>query len=117
MFQSYFSTKGAFETGLGMCLISEIASKHGFQLRAKSTKGEGTMFRISCRTARAESMHGTSVACLHGCKPFSAFGDALEVAFEPKTPLPKTAYSEKGFPNASTAVLGGRLTCPTTSQG
>lgn len=46
VFRPFFTTKGSAGTGLGLWLSSEIAHKHGFHLKARSSVGRGTTFQV-----------------------------------------------------------------------
>ncbi|MEW6337052.1 MAG: PAS domain-containing sensor histidine kinase [Acidobacteriota bacterium] len=47
VFTSFFSTKGAGGTGLGLLLTRKIVQQHGGTITFESTPGQGTVFRLS----------------------------------------------------------------------
>jgi PAS domain S-box-containing protein len=47
VFTSFFSTKGAGGTGLGLLLTRKIVQQHGGSITFESTPGSGTTFRLS----------------------------------------------------------------------
>ncbi|RPH95653.1 GAF domain-containing sensor histidine kinase [candidate division KSB1 bacterium] len=53
VFQPYFTTRGnAGGTGLGMCIVQNVAENHGARLELKSQFGEGTEIRLTFPTAK-----------------------------------------------------------------
>jgi signal transduction histidine kinase len=51
-FTSFFTTKGAGGTGLGLLITRKIVQQHGGTITFESTPGQGTLFRLSFPRAR-----------------------------------------------------------------
>jgi signal transduction histidine kinase/tetratricopeptide (TPR) repeat protein len=47
IFDPFYSTKGERGTGLGLCLCQQIAERHGGEIHAESTLGEGTVVSVN----------------------------------------------------------------------
>ena len=51
IFTLFFSSKGSKGTGLGLYVAREIIRQHGGEIRAESTPGAGTSFKITVKSA------------------------------------------------------------------
>jgi PAS domain S-box-containing protein len=58
VFTSFFSTKGAGGTGLGLLLTRKIAQQHGGTITFESTPGQGTIFRLTFPRERLPRLAG-----------------------------------------------------------
>ncbi len=52
IFEPFFSTKGADNSGLGLAVIRGIILRHGGNIKVDSTVGEGTVFTVSLPSAQ-----------------------------------------------------------------
>ena len=66
VFTSFFSTKGAGGTGLGLLLTRKIAQQHGGTITFESTPGSGTTFRLSFPRDRLPRLAETGEAAGRG---------------------------------------------------
>ena len=46
LFRMFFSTKGAFGTGLGLLVCHKVATEHGGAISVDSTPGQGSVFTV-----------------------------------------------------------------------
>jgi signal transduction histidine kinase len=60
-FTSFFSTKGAGGTGIGLLLTRKIVQQHGGTIVFESAPGQGTTFRLSFPRARLPKPTGDEV--------------------------------------------------------
>jgi PAS domain S-box-containing protein len=60
-FTSFFSTKGAGGTGIGLLLTRKIVQQHGGTIAFESAPGQGTTFRLSFPRARLPKPTGDEV--------------------------------------------------------
>jgi PAS domain S-box-containing protein len=65
VFTSFFSTKGAGGTGLGLLLTRKIVQQHGGTIAFESTPGQGTTFRLSFPRDRLPRLADTAGAPAH----------------------------------------------------
>ncbi|MBN2272680.1 MAG: HAMP domain-containing histidine kinase, partial [Sedimentisphaerales bacterium] len=50
IFDVFRSSKGQKGTGLGLAVAKKIVTEHGGEIRAESTRGEGTTFTVTLPT-------------------------------------------------------------------
>jgi signal transduction histidine kinase len=53
LFTMYFSTKGAFGTGLGLLVSHKVATEHGGTIAVRSEPGQGSTFTVRLPLAGA----------------------------------------------------------------
>ena len=55
LFTTFFSTKGAFGTGLGLLVSHKVATEHGGTISVRSAPGEGSTFTVRLPLQRGET--------------------------------------------------------------
>jgi len=71
IFEPFFSTKGAYGTGLGLSVSYSIIERHGGTISVSSEPGHGTVFNIDLPTVEVESTQAGKPVNLKATAPLS----------------------------------------------